>query len=112
MVHVSCLSAKNKKTRLSWARPNVSRRDAFWFHTVISDGKRFNLVGTDGNKSYWQDLQTDVDRYFKRQKGGGYVMYWGAIYIYRVSPLVNISGNMNFVGFCATMETGMIPYVA
>ena len=53
--HQPLLMEAHKKIRLNWAKEMVSS-EMNWDSVIFSDEKKMNLVGPDGYKYYWHDV--------------------------------------------------------
>lgn len=110
MVLVPRLKFQNRNFRLSWALRHFTKRESFWFQTLFSDEKHFTIDGPYVHNHYWNDLCTNIDRFFKRQKGGGSLMFWSASNLYSVSELVIVNGNIDFENYLQVFQGGLPPF--
>lgn len=91
---------------------HVSKGDDSWNHVVYSDEKRIFLDGPDGLRYYWHGIRSEPPRFRKRVQTGTAVKYWGAIYLYRASTVVQINVSMNFQLYCHVLRIRLIPWTS
>jgi len=65
-VHPKLLNAAQAKSYMSWAQK--------WENVILSDEKKFNLDGPDGNTCYWRNLKASVAFFTNRNFGGSMLM--------------------------------------
>lgn len=73
------LKQSHLKDRIKWAEKHMKTN---FENVIFSDECRASLDGPDGFGKGWISKKSDVHLYnrFKRQQGGGGVMFWGAIH--------------------------------
>jgi len=104
------LTSIHKMKRIDWARKFIKQD----FHKVIwSDECRATLDGPDGWSKGW--LLTDMEALhrFKRQQGGGGVMFWAAIIKDEIiGPFRLQKGvKINSITYCEFLKTNFLPWL-
>lgn len=97
MIQDTVHSQHHLDARLSWARRNISQGDLYWWRTIFSDEKKFNLDGPDGNKFHWCELNNDKYCFLTRVGETASVVVWGANYFYEAEKSVFYKANKNSV---------------
>ncbi|GBN15746.1 hypothetical protein AVEN_56453-1 [Araneus ventricosus] len=66
-----------------------------WIADLLSDEKKWNLDGPDGNIKYWHDLRKEPRSFFSRQTGDGSVMVWATFGFNGQVGLAFLDGQQN-----------------
>lgn len=95
---VPCISDKNCKLRLNYAKTYIDMPDSFWNKVLWTDESKFNVKRSDGRIRVWRSSKNCLEngttvRTFKH--GNGSVMVWGCMSAAGVGKLVFIEGNMD-----------------
>jgi len=100
--------------RHKMARLAFYEKYKFWvneFHNVVlSDEKKFNLDGPDGNQKYWRDPRHRRLTCHRRNHGGGSLMVWAAFSFFGKSPICFVPGRMNAEIYTDLLESELIPF--
>ena len=107
------ISAKNRKTRVNFAKKHINWTKQQWRDVLWSDESKFSLFGSDGisyvrrpiGKRYHQQYQIPTVKH-----GGGNVMVWGCFSGRGMGPLHRIDGIMDKNKYLDILETVMLPY--
>ncbi|KAJ0406372.1 hypothetical protein P43SY_006980 [Pythium insidiosum] len=105
------MTAEHRRERLSWAKEKLSSKFD-WTIVMISDEKKFNLDGPDGNQYYWHDRRLPPEFYSKRVAGGGSVMVWAAISSHGKSQIHFLEGRQSARSYIGTLEAALLPFSA
>ena len=74
-------TARHKEVRLQFAKEHMSWQEE-WHQVLLSDEKKFNLVGPDGYQYYWHDLRKEKETqmsqlwWWKCYGLGGFFLCW------------------------------------
>ncbi|GBM74221.1 Transposable element Tc3 transposase [Araneus ventricosus] len=77
---------------------------------LLSDEKKWNLDGPDGNIKYWHDLRIEPRKFFSRQSGGGSVMVWATFDFNGQVGLAFLDGRQNSPKYIETLEKHLMPF--
>ncbi|GBN47824.1 hypothetical protein AVEN_87041-1 [Araneus ventricosus] len=80
------------------------------FVKIVSDERKWNLDGPDGNIKYWHDLRKEPRSFFSRQNGGGSVMVWAAFSFNGQVGLAFLDGRQNSPKYIETLENHLMPF--
>ena len=81
------MTVRHRDNRLQWVRRFIGKGDIFQNKVIFRGEKTFKPDVPDGLVSYCHDLRREERIFSKRQNGGAYVMVWGGISPYELSPL-------------------------
>ena len=108
-----CVSRRNIRRRLEFAREHLRKPLSFWKRILWSDESKFNIFGSDGKCYVRRPKNKELDpRYTIKtiKHGGGNVMVWGAFSWRGVGPIVRIDGRMDQFHYKSILQNFMEPY--
>ena len=97
-----CLSKKNIKKRLEFAKKYVGKPLTFWMSVIWSDESKFEVFNQKRRQRVWR---TSKDAYKKGmiqstvKHGGGNTLVWGCFSYSGIGNLVEINGIMTGLGY-------------
>lgn len=107
------ISAKNRKTRLEFAKAHMDWTSAQWDKVLFSDESKFNLFSSDGIKYVRRPINARNQVRYQVptvKYGNGHAMVWGCFSRSGVGPLVPIDGIMDRFKYCEILDKHMLPH--
>ncbi len=111
---VPLLLPRHKKNRKSWAQARQDLDESYWRRVVWTDETTVCINGGYGPRKSWTTkelLFEGNNPRFRRQNGGGKVMFWGCFTSDGVGLLIPIEGNMNSQKYVEMLEMHVLPWI-
>lgn len=99
----------NVKSRLAWARSKKALQ--FDFRNVIFSDEKYFTLDSAIRPGYWHHDGKEPKAVTRRQKGGGGVMFWGAISYNSKCEIVRLQGHVNGEKYRKMLDTVFFPYI-
>ena len=96
------LTPAHRAARLAWARRHLAWTRQQWSRVLFTDESRFTMSFNDGRIRVWRrpgERFNDAVVCEHDHFGGGSVMMWGGFALHHRTPLHQIHGNLNGVGY-------------
>lgn len=96
------LTPAHRAARLAWARRHLVWTRQHWSRVLFTDESRFSLSFNDRRVNVWRrprERFADATVREHDRFGGGSVMMWGGFALNFRTPLLQIHGNLNGIGY-------------
>lgn len=108
------LSAKNKKSRLEYAKINVDKPQRYWDHVLWSDETKLELFGPMDQRYIWRrnkQAYAEKNTLPTVKHGGGSIMLWGCFASTGTGKLKCVKGTMNSLLYQEILEENVMESV-
>ncbi|GBN30485.1 Transposable element Tc1 transposase [Araneus ventricosus] len=104
------ISLQNQKKHLEFEKTHQLKTNNFWNKVIFSDESKFNIFGSDGRRTVWRKIKTDLEPKNLRptvKHDGGSIMVWGCMASTGVGNLVFIDVIMNHMVYLDILHNNL-----
>lgn len=108
------LTAKNKKSRLQYAKRHVDKPQKFWERVLWSDETKLELFGPMDQRYVWRrknQAYEEKNTLPTVKHGGGSIMLWGCFASNGTGKLQRVQGTMNSLQYQEILEENVMESV-